>query len=163
MSIIITIVNHIAIIIIVLQISLINCYLPWGRNLRVPVVGVVTTPLLDWQFIPLGMSMNLATTPSMLSIASRPMNFWDRLNNVYNYIKSHLLFSAEASNQVCSMKKYFLLLEDIDSPAAPLNRDVSLVLVNHEPIISGLQTFGPNIVPVPGLQINDRKDKLPEV
>ncbi|KAL7295542.1 hypothetical protein TKK_0011183 [Trichogramma kaykai] len=146
---------------IITEISLVNCYLPWGRNLRVPVVGVVTTPLLDWQFIPLGMPMNLATTPSMLSFASRPMNFWDRLNNVYNYINSHLIFSGVASNQVCSMKKYFL--EDIDSPAAPLNRDVSLVLVNHEPIISGLQTFGPNVVPVPGLQINDRKDKLPEL
>ena len=137
-----------------------HCYIAWGRQLNVPVVGVVTPLLLDWHFDPLGTPINLATDPSIFSPYVAPMTFFERLENFYTYHSVNRAFSKYSKDQEELVEKYF-------GPGFPSTTDmvkeVSLVLVNHDVSLSGIRPFSPIVIPVGGLHVVDHNETLPQV
>lgn len=144
----------------IFQLSVVSCYLPWGRHLKIPLVALVTLSLMDWQFAPFGTPMNLATDASLFSPHVVPMSFSERLDNVITFNSVMRDFNLNIQEQDKYVRKIF-------GPEYPnlteLHKDVSLVLVNHDSTLSGTRTFPPNVIPVGGLHVVDYNDTLSEV
>ena len=125
--------------------------------MNIPVIGVVTLPLLDWMYYYFGTPMNLATDPSLFSEYTPPMNFFERLGNVITYYR--VMWTG--FRYIKLQEKY---VEQIFGPGFPdmmeLHKDVSLVLLNHDMAVGGLKPFAPVIVPVGGLHIVDHNETL---
>ncbi|XP_031782526.1 uncharacterized protein LOC103317449 [Nasonia vitripennis] len=78
---------------VIIELSAAQCYIPFGRRLNVPVIGVVTTPyLLDWQYDSFGTPINLAIDPSCASQYEARMNFLERLDNFVLYNRAYWTF-----------------------------------------------------------------------
>ena len=136
---------------------MIYCFVALGRQLNVPIVGVVPSAMLDWHCDPLGTPMNLATDPCILSHYVAPMTFFERLDNFYIYHTTNRVFIKYTKEQEEIVEKYF-------GPGFPstmdMLREMSLVLVNYHAGISGARFFPSNVIPVPGLHIVDHNETL---
>lgn len=113
-----------------------------------------------WHFEPFGTPINLAVDPVCQLSYAPPMTFFERLNNfVFHHILTHS-FNYFIREQDQFVEKYF-------GPGYPsvvdLQKDVSLVLLNHDPALYGMRPFAPNIVPISELHIVDRNETLPNV
>ncbi|XP_032453936.1 uncharacterized protein LOC100123458 [Nasonia vitripennis] len=144
---------------VITELCLSNCYIPFGRRLNVPVIGVVTPPLLDWQFDPFGTPINLATDPSIYSSHVAPMSFLERLDNFVLYHRIHWAFAQHTREQDKVVERVF-------GPGLPnsvdLLKEVALVLVNHDLMLSGIRAFAPKVIPVGGLHVVDHNETLPK-
>ncbi|XP_058790423.1 uncharacterized protein LOC131663803 [Phymastichus coffea] len=141
------------------ELSIAHCFIPFGRHLNVPVIGMVTPPLLDWHFDGFGTPANLATDPSIFSSYAAPMTFFERLGNVVLHERMVRTFRTYASAQDKYVKEYFgSRLPNVYD----LQKDVSLVLVNHDVSLSGMMPFAPKVIPVGGLHVVDRNETLPQ-
>lgn len=134
--------------------------MPLGRILKVPVIGLVTSPLSDWTYSALRSPVNPAVDVSVDLPYNVPMTFLERLHNFFFIHSMTHSFNTLVSSQDKQVEKYF-------GPGYPsvidMQKDLSLVLVNHDMTLNGLRAFSPVIVPVGGLHIVDRNDTLPEV
>ncbi|KAL7295541.1 hypothetical protein TKK_0011182 [Trichogramma kaykai] len=145
--------------IIVHEVSVTHCFIPWGRHLGIPIVAVVTLPLLDWLFEPLGNPINLSAEPSIFSPYAAPMSFLQRLDNFIRFKSINRDFDRFSEEHARYVEKYFGIP---DRKPIELIKDVSLVLVNYDHSISGVRPFAPIVVPVGGLHILDHNDSLSE-
>lgn len=143
-----------------LQLSVAHCHNAFGRHLNIPVVGVVTLSMLDWQYEPFNTPINLAMEPATMSFYSPPMSFVQRLDNFIGYHRMIHMFYDVSKVQDKYVEKYF-------GPGYPdtyeLHKDVSLVLVNHDVALAGTRSFNPKVIPVGGLHVVDRNEPLVEV
>ncbi|CAB0031707.1 unnamed protein product [Trichogramma brassicae] len=145
--------------IIVHEVSVTHCFIPWGRHLGIPIVAVITLPLLDWLFEPLGNPINLAAEPSIFSPYAAPMSFLQRLDNFIRFKSINRDFDRFSEEHARYVEKYFGIS---DRKPIELIKDVSLVLVNYDYSVSGVRPFAPIVVPVGGLHILDHNDSVPE-
>ncbi|XP_023247051.1 UDP-glucuronosyltransferase 2A3-like [Copidosoma floridanum] len=145
--------------VVIMEVFVSNCYLAWGRFLKIPMVGVMTSSLIDWYNEPLGNPLNLAVTPSSWSHLYHPMNFWERLTNAFMY------------NVIVMQTKYYIRCQDkyIEQyfgtgypNSNDIIRDLDLLLVNMHHSVNGIRPFTPAIVPVAGLHIQDDDPNLPK-
>lgn len=124
------------------------------------MIGVVTPPLLDWQFDAFGTPINLATDPSIFSSYVAPMSFLERLDNflIYHRVNRAYARYSREQNEIA---------ERIFGPGLPnaidIQKDVALVLVNHDSTLSGIRAFAPKVIPVGGLHVVDHNETLPKV
>ncbi|XP_032453241.1 UDP-glucuronosyltransferase 1-7C isoform X2 [Nasonia vitripennis] len=119
---------------VIVEVFLADCYLAWGRHFNIPMVGVMTTPLIDWFNEPLGNPFNTAAIPGSTVKFRHPMNFWQRSFNTIGY-----------------------------PTASDLEKDLDLLIVNSHLSLEGPRAYVPAIVPVAGLHISDDDTKLPKV
>ncbi|XP_058794059.1 UDP-glucosyltransferase 2-like [Phymastichus coffea] len=135
-----------------------NCYLAFGRHLDLPLVGLVSTSMLDWLHDPLGNPHNPAVDTSILSEYYRPATFIERFGNFLTSIYIKYSFNYYVRSQDAYVKKYF-------GPGLPnvveMQKDIDLVLVNYHHALSGIRVHTPAIVPVGGLHIVDTNETLP--
>ena len=125
-----------------------------------PIIGVVTPPLLDWMYDPFGTPINLAVDSSIMLPYSAPMSFFERLDNVIKFYTINRAFAQSSEIQNDYVTKYF---GNGYPNVVDVMKDVSLVLVNHDISISGVRAFAPSVVPVGGLHIVDYNESLTEV
>ncbi|XP_014204423.2 UDP-glucuronosyltransferase 2B18 [Copidosoma floridanum] len=143
---------------IILEFVIPVCFIPFGRHLNVPIIGIVTTSTFDLIYYPQGNPFNLAIDSSLFSPYSTPMSFRERLEN---YIAHHVSiiiyrFSGEKLQNEC-IKKVF----GPDYPGSPeILKDFSFILVNQNKAINGIRPLTPTIVPVGGLHIVDSNETL---
>ncbi|EFN78495.1 UDP-glucuronosyltransferase 1-9 [Harpegnathos saltator] len=133
------------------------CYLAFGRLLKVPMVGIMTTAFHDWLNEVAGNPYNPAFIPSLFSTFEQDMNFKERLINflMTNMISIQIYYHT--SFQVEYVRKYF----DIkDTSIRELYDDVSLYLVNTHPTLHGIRPYTPAVIRVGGLHIKDDGDPL---
>lgn len=132
----------------------------FGRLFKIPVIGVVTSPLSDWTYSALRSPVNPAVDVSVDLPYSSPMTFFERLHNLFYIHSITHTFKNCIRSQDKQVEKYF-------SKGYPsvveMQKDLSLVLVNHDMTLHGLRSFSPVIVPVGGLHIKDKNERLPEV
>lgn len=124
------------------------------------MVQIVNTPMPPWSFEPFGTPVNLAADPILFFPYEPPMSFIERFNNfVTHHLVAHT-FNYYIRDQDKYVEKFF-------GPGYPnvidLQKDVSLVLLNHDPALYGVRTFAPIVVPISGLHIVDRNETLPNV
>lgn len=134
------------------------CYLAFGRHLKVPIVGTVTSVFHDWLSEVSGNPMNLAYIPSMFSIYDQHMSFKERLINVLlsNYISGQMHYYT--NSQLEFVKKYF----GIDVPhIKDLYYDLSLYLVNTHYSLHGIRPMTTNVIEVGGLHLKDDDQPSP--
>ena len=137
-----------------------NCYLALGRYLNIPVVGMVTSLPLDWQYDAVGTKFNTAVIPGLWSGYVYPMNFWERLGNTLDHylVMAQFYFYGNKQNEL--VEKYF-------GPGYPstseLLKDLDILLVNSHYSSDGVKAITPSIIPVGGLHIFDDGTKLPNV
>ncbi|XP_001603733.2 UDP-glucuronosyltransferase 2C1 [Nasonia vitripennis] len=144
---------------VIIEVFVSNCFLAWGRRLNVPMIGVMTSTLIDWYNEPLGNPFNPAATPGCWSGLFHPMNFWERLINTIMY---HMI-SAQFNYHIKAQNKYVEQHFGHGYPdVTELPRDLDLLLVNTHHSLDGVRAFTPAIIPVGGLHIVDDGEKLPE-
>lgn len=128
--------------------------------MNLPVVAVVTPPLLDWLFTPFGNPISLAADPSVIAPYSPPMSFLERLHNFVTFYSVDLSYNYYVRDHDKYVEKY---LGSGYPNTYDLLKDVSLALVNHDSALSGVRTFAPMVVPVGGLHVVDRNETLDKV
>ncbi|XP_023248456.1 UDP-glucuronosyltransferase 2B15-like [Copidosoma floridanum] len=145
---------------VILEFALPICFVPFGRRLNVPMIGIVTVATLDDIQHPLGSPQNLATDPSVFSEYSAPMSFTERLQNFITFHVARVTneFLGVAQNNECIRKVF-----GPDCPGSPeILKDFSLILINQNKAINGIRAFTPAIVPVGGLHIVEKNETLPQ-
>lgn len=135
--------------------------MPFGRNLKVPMIGIVISPLPDWVYYGLRSPLNIATDVSMELPYTPPMTFFERLHNLFFIHSMTYSFNKYVRSQDKQVEKYF----GTGYPSViDLQKDLSLVLVNHDMTLNGLRSFAPSLIPVGGLHVDiDANETLPEV
>lgn len=121
---------------------------------------MVTPPLLDWQYDSFGTPINLAADPTVLSSYVAPLSFLERLDNFLLYHRVNWAYARSSQEQNKIVERIFGsgLPNVID-----LQKDVALVLVNHDSTLSGIKPFAPKVIPVGGLHVVDHNETLPKV
>ncbi|XP_033219244.1 UDP-glucuronosyltransferase 2B31-like [Belonocnema kinseyi] len=143
--------------VVILEIFAANCYFAIGRHLRVPIIGVSTTPLLGWFNDPIGNPVNPAIMPELFSGLPQKMNFWQRLQNtLMSYIVKQQ-FNYYATKQKQYVDEHF-------GPGYPsvyeLSTEMSLILANIHYSLNGVQPLTPAVIEVGGMHIEDSGEKL---
>ncbi|XP_058790297.1 UDP-glucosyltransferase 2-like [Phymastichus coffea] len=145
---------------VITELSIVHCYIPFGRHLNVPVIGVVTPSLFAWQYSGFQTPINLAVDPCTNAAFTTPMTFCQRLINLLTHECLKFGFALYTHPQNKYVEKYF-------GPGLPnvvdLQKDISLVLANYDASLFGIRTFSPKVVPVPGLHIVDHNETLPQI
>ncbi|XP_014213915.1 UDP-glucuronosyltransferase 2B37-like [Copidosoma floridanum] len=147
---------------VIVEVFTFNCYFAFGRHLGVPVIGVSTMSLIEWQHGPLGNPPELAALGSILSHNPLPATFAERLYNVYASAYYSWVFDRlTRRDQDAIMRKFF----GPDCPSGvDLQRDLALVFVNHHHVLNGPRPLVPAVVPIAGAHIANNADQLtPEV
>ena len=143
-----------------MQIFFAPCYLAFGRHLKIPMVGVVTSVLYEWMNDPFGNPDNPSFIPGGSLPYSGNMNFFQRLTNTVSSVTVKAMYNYYSSNQNKYVEKYF-------GPGFPdiyeLHKDVSLVLVNSHFSLNGIRPMTTGVVEVGGLHIQFDNEKLPLV
>lgn len=142
------------------QLSSSYCFMSLGRLLKVPVIGIVTSPLSDWTYRALRSPVNPASDVSVDLPYNVPMTFFERLHNFFYIHSITYTFNSLVASQDEQVEKYF----GKGYPSVlDMQKDLSLVLVNHDMTLHGLRPLAPVIVPVSGLHIKNQNETLPEV
>ncbi|XP_058790295.1 UDP-glycosyltransferase UGT5-like isoform X2 [Phymastichus coffea] len=144
---------------LITELSIVHCYIPFGPHLDIPVIGIVTTPLCDYQYDGFGATKNLAVQRSMFSAYSESMLFFERVENYLNYHRAIRNYNDYTRPQEKYIRKYF---GEGYPGIINLPRHVSLVLINHDISIDGIESFAPKVIPVGGLHIVDHNESLPK-
>lgn len=142
------------------QVFMAQCYLAFGRHLKVPMISMVTCSFHDWLNELSGNPFNLAYMPSLFSTFEQQMNFKER---VLNFLLSYMITAQihyYTSFQMENVKKHFGIQ---DTSILDLYGDISLYLVNSHPSLHGIRPMTPAVVEVAGLHIKDDGEQLSPV
>lgn len=137
-----------------------DCYLAMARHLKVPLVGLVTSKLMDWMNLPLGNPVSTSYVPSTMSGFSQRMNFLERLLNtlVSGFFK--LQYHYFIPEQLALVEKYFGIKVDSINE---LYKDIAVMLVNTHPSFDFIKPMTPGIVEVGGLHVTDGYEDFTKV
>lgn len=137
-----------------------NCYLAWGRHLKIPMIGFSSNQLMNWQHESLGNPLNTAVMTAIGWKDFDHTNFWSRLANTVMSKYLTALFKYYMYEQDEYVEKYF-------GPGYPdiieLQKDIDLMLVNTDLSLNGPAAYTPAVVPIGGLHIKDDDSNLDEV
>ncbi|CAH1399795.1 unnamed protein product [Nezara viridula] len=98
---------------------------------------------------------HLVHTPMYLSLHSHPMNFSEKLENIYYNIYNY--------------QRYYRYMNDIDAISkeifgksiphlSDIGKSAAVALVNSHPILDGAKYYSPAIVQIPGFHIDEPKN-----
>ena len=125
--------------------------------MKVPIIGVTASVLLEWHNDPLGNPSSPAFVPGGFSDFSTEMNFWQRLQNVF----VSKLITHQFNDNTKGLKKY---VNENFGPGYPsvyeLSKDLALVFVNSHYSLNGVRPFTPGVVEIGGLHIEENEEKL---
>lgn len=135
-----------------------DCYLAFGRHLKVPIVGLTSiTPMIHANRA-LGNPHNTAIVSEIYERPISHMSFWQRLKNTIYVACINLQADYFMSEQNDIVKKHF-------GPEMPdvkqLEQEVSLNLVNSHIIFHNVRPLTPAIVEVAGIHVHDDQTPLP--
>lgn len=146
---------------VIIELFAAHCYLAFGRHLKVPVVGVMSSPFHDWSSHWIGVPNEGAYVPNIFSGFSQKMSFVERLTNTFmiHFLQLQMNYHVNKQNEIT--KQYF----GIDATTSDLFQDLSLVLVNSHHSLHGIRSFPHSVIEVGGLHLsNNNTDPLqPEV
>lgn len=138
-----------------------HCYLAFGRHLKVPIVGVMSAPFLDWNSHWIGVPNEGAYVPNIFSGFSQKMSFVQRLTNTFmlHFLQAQTYHHVNKQNEL--IKQHF----GIDATISDLFEDLSLVLVNSHHSLHGIRSFPHSVIEVGGLHVteNNTEPLQPEV
>ncbi|KAK0079330.1 hypothetical protein PV326_008802, partial [Microctonus aethiopoides] len=143
---------------VITELTAVNCFLAFGHHLKVPVIGLSSSPLSSYGNVIVANPENLAFIPENLLEYTGDMTFWMRLYNVvYSfYVREVFKYYTSSQNQV--IKKHF-------GPDAPdirkLERDIALVIVNSHFTTNEAKPTTPAIIEVGGIHIYDDGSEIP--
>ena len=104
--------------------------------------------------------MNIAAEATMFGQRTPPMNFLNRLLNVFK-ITTVLL---EAQKYLHEQNKFVQEYFGIDYPdVMELQKDLSLIFTNYHHAIFGPRPFTQSVISIAGIHIRDNNDPFPEV
>lgn len=109
-------------------------------------------------------SIGNPTNPAYIPIAymDHRNGFWGRLDNflvsIFGRLQHHLLVMPHAKEII---QKYFKNFTDVD--IGDVERNVSLILLNTQPIFTGARPFVPSVVEVAGLHLGYEINSLSKV
>ncbi|XP_076655536.1 UDP-glucosyltransferase 2-like isoform X3 [Halictus rubicundus] len=137
-----------------------RCFFALFHQQEVPVIEISTLQLLPWVYADLGLSSEASYKPSIGSRSPRPMNFWQRMWNVF----------ADVFMTVVVKTVFYRidqnLIEKYYSGGVPklkeMSSNTSLMLVNTHFSLHGPQPYPPNVVEVGGLHISPKINPLPQ-
>ena len=140
-----------------MQIFTAHCYFAFGRHLKVPMIGLTASVILDWEHESLGNPHNLAFSPGGFSDFPSKMNFWQRLQNVLLYNTIKYQFNYYVNQQKKYVDEYF-------GPGYPsiyeLSTEFALVFTNSHYTLNGIKPFTPSVIEIGGVHIQDNEEKL---
>ncbi|XP_015175625.1 PREDICTED: UDP-glucuronosyltransferase 1-4-like, partial [Polistes dominula] len=146
---------------VIVELFAAHCYLAFGRHLKVPTVGLMTSPFHDWNSHLLGTPNEAAYVPNIFSSFSQNMTFVERLTNtlMIHYLQMQMDYHTNKQSEL--VKKYF----NMDTTITDLFKELSLVLVNSHHSLHGIRSFPQSVIEVGGLHLsNNNTDPLqPEV
>ncbi|XP_058795220.1 UDP-glucosyltransferase 2-like [Phymastichus coffea] len=143
--------------IIIMEFSMTHCFIPFGRHLNVPVIGVQALPLYPWQYDAFRNPVNLASEPNFVTSYFNPMSFPERIGNFITHNRLIRLAHKYSDIQNNYILKYF---GEGFPHAADLLKDVALMFVVEDFSLFGAKAFMPKIVPVAGLHIANQSETL---
>ncbi|XP_043268662.1 UDP-glucosyltransferase 2-like [Venturia canescens] len=134
-----------------------DCYLAFSRHLKIPLIGMSTSKVMDWMNLPLGNPSSTAYVPSIFSGFSQHMSFFERLQNTVISGIIKIQYWYYMSEQLSLVEKYFGIKVDSMSE---LYKDISVMLVNTHPSFDFIRPLTPGIIEVGGLHVTDGHDEL---
>ncbi|KAF7382488.1 hypothetical protein HZH68_015407 [Vespula germanica] len=137
-----------------------HCYLAFGRHLKVPMIGMMSSPFHDWAAHQIGVPDETSYVPNIFSGYSQKMTFWERLINTItiHYLQMQMDYYTNLQTEI--VKRSF----GIDATINDLFKNLSLVLVNSHHSMHGIRPFPQSVVEVGGLHLTNDIDPLaPEV
>ncbi|XP_012282472.1 UDP-glucuronosyltransferase-like [Orussus abietinus] len=136
-----------------------NCYMGFGKFLKVPTVVMVSLNGLPWIDSNVGNPASTAFYPNTFMRGSAPLNFWDRLTNTLNNVILKYRFERYTARQTEIMRRYI-------SPDLPdirvVEKDVALVLTNSHYTTNGIRPNTPAYVEVGGLHVESDDAEISE-
>lgn len=137
-----------------------RCFFALFHQQDAPFIEVSTHQLMPWVYADLGFSSEASYQPSMFSVLPMPMNFRQRMWNVF----------ADVLAIVLAKTMYYWrdqsLMEKYYGPGVPDLKEVSgnasLLLVNTHFSLHGAQPHPPNVIEVGGLHISGKVNPLPK-
>ncbi|XP_043467681.1 UDP-glucosyltransferase 2-like [Leptopilina heterotoma] len=144
---------------VIVEIFTAPCYFAFARHLKVPMIGLITSVIQEWQNELLGNPDSFSFVPggfTGLSLGGK-MNFPQRLLNTLmgNLIKQQ--FHYYTADQEKFIDQYF-------GPGFPsirnLSTQFSLVFVNSHYTLNGIRPLTPSIIEIGGVHIQDNEEKL---
>ncbi|KAL2748506.1 UDP-glucosyltransferase 2-like [Vespula maculifrons] len=137
-----------------------HCYLAFGRHLKVPMIGMMSSPFHDWAAHQIGVPDETSYVPNIFSGYSQQMTFWERLINTITvrYLQMQMDYYTNLQTEI--VKRSF----GIDATINDLFKNLSLVLVNSHHSMHGIRPFPQSVVEIGGLHLTNDIDPLaPEV
>ncbi|XP_030745756.1 UDP-glucuronosyltransferase 2B13-like [Sitophilus oryzae] len=134
-----------------------NCYMGLANKFKAPFIGLSSCSFMPWHANWLGAPENPAFNQDLFSGFSRPMSFFDRVENTLLRVYTTAMYNigmSKPGNQYS--EKY------IGEPAADPH-DASLLLVNTHHTLHGARLLTPSIIEVGGIHLHNKQPKkLPE-
>nr|XP_033326685.1 uncharacterized protein LOC117220621 [Megalopta genalis] len=136
-----------------------HCFFALFHQLGVPFIEMCSHQLMPWFYDELGFSNEAAYMPSMFALTPRPMDFLQRMWNVFTVAMSYAMANTlyHWRDQRIAEKAYGQGVPDL----LQMSKNVSLMLVNTHYSIHGAQPHPPNVVEVGGLHIPRKASPLP--
>ncbi|XP_011168216.3 UDP-glucosyltransferase 2 [Solenopsis invicta] len=144
---------------VIMEVHGAQCFAIIGHLLKVPLIGVSTTgTLYPWLPRLIGQPENLAFVSNVILGFTTPMNFWQRLCNVLRTLYDKWFFDHLTTRvQDRLIRKNFG--SDMSS-VRELERKLSLILINSQITLDGIQPKTPAVVDVGGLHIQAEDETL---
>ncbi|XP_036145525.1 uncharacterized protein LOC105840599 [Monomorium pharaonis] len=135
-----------------------HCFGIIAYLLKVPLIGVSSSSLYPWIPPAIAQPENLAFVPNNLLSVTGSMNFWQRL---YNTV--HTVYDKWYFDYLTRQDQDRLIRENFgsDMPGVrELEKKLSLVLINSQIALNGIQPKTPAAVDVGGLHIQDEDQTI---
>lgn len=124
-------------------------------DVRAPVIGLVSGPLLQWSYSRIGLPDNPSYVPTITSRTSTITTFLDRLENtaLNLYFKLWFRYAIQVKERAIIERRFWTKIPDLDV----LARNVSMMLVNTFHSFNGVRPLLPGLVEVGGMHIAHRR------
>ncbi|XP_076655539.1 UDP-glucosyltransferase 2-like [Halictus rubicundus] len=137
-----------------------RCFFALFHRQDVPFIEMSTHQLMPWVYADLGFSSEASYKPSMFSRLPMPMNFGQRMWNVFADV-----FATVVAKTVYHWRDQSVIEKYYGSDVPNLKEmssNASLMLVNTHFSLHGPQPYPPNVVEVGGLHISPKINPLPQ-
>lgn len=137
-----------------------HCFFAWFHRQGVPFIEMSTHHLMPWVFRNQGFSSEASYRPNIFSATPRPMNFGQRMYNVF--VDGFMTLVARTMYR---WRDQSLIAKHYGADAPDLNEiagNASLILVNTHFSLHGPHPFPPNVVEIGGINIPQKNNPLPQ-
>nr|QNS26334.1 UDP-glycosyltransferase UGT46A13 [Ostrinia furnacalis] len=126
---------------------------------KVPVIGLLTSSLMQWSADRIGVNDNPAFVPVLSAHYTSRMNFYERLENTFLnvYFKVWFRYNIQLKEQEIIERHFGRRIPDLRD----LAKNTTLLLANVFHSLNGVRPLIPGLVEVGGMHLNHKRSVIP--